>query len=25
MYLSRARHSFREHFRALEQGGGGTQ
>jgi RNA polymerase sigma-70 factor, ECF subfamily len=22
MYLSRARHSFREHFRALEQGGG---
>src|SRR5579884_1114662 len=22
MYLSRARHSFREHYRALEQGGG---
>ena len=22
MYLSRARHSFREHFRVLEQGGG---
>ena len=25
MYLSRARHSFREHFRALEQGGGATR
>jgi RNA polymerase sigma-70 factor (ECF subfamily) len=25
MYLSRARHSFREHYRALEQGGGTTQ
>src|SRR5689334_16293256 len=25
MYLSPARHSFREHFRALKQGGGGTQ
>jgi RNA polymerase sigma-70 factor (ECF subfamily) len=25
MYLSRARHSFREHFKALEQGGGVPQ
>src|SRR5579871_3217472 len=25
MYLSRARHSFREHYRALEQGGGVTK
>jgi RNA polymerase sigma-70 factor, ECF subfamily len=25
MYLSRARHSFREHYRALEQGGGGER
>ena len=25
MYLSRARHSFREHYRALEQGGGGAR
>ncbi|MFI5272685.1 MAG: RNA polymerase sigma factor [Ktedonobacterales bacterium] len=24
MYLSRARHSFREHYRALEQGGGNS-
>ena len=25
MYLSRARHSFREHYRVLEQGGGNSQ
>jgi RNA polymerase sigma-70 factor (ECF subfamily) len=25
MYLSRARHSFREHYRSLEQGGGNPQ
>ena len=25
MYLSRARHSFREHYRALENGGGGER
>jgi RNA polymerase sigma-70 factor (ECF subfamily) len=25
MYLSRARHSFREHYRSLEQGGGNSQ